>query len=489
MKTVLRSLLFIALVAFSAGKLRAQCTVSDIFIQNIRNVVPGTGTCTVTFDATFNIANNGGNKYIFIHAWLQSEYPDYFQCVNGNPTLNGSIAAPDAGDLGNSFFNIGIDNNGPIPTILTVYPPDPSVTLTTVNSITRVVLPDGSANITLIGVTTTVSVPCGTPVVIVADLWSSQSSNAQRAHCVNCGILSTAGYISVTGFIFCGNPPTYSAIVTNNTGIALNGYYRVYADVNRDGYFTPVTDTLISGPITYGIVAGPATTTTVGGSIPVANLGQNIFLVFTQTTGTGTGASRVILLRSPLCSPLPVSFTSFTAKRINRSNVTLRWETATETNNSGFGLQRNIGNNVWETIAFIRSQALGGNSSSMQVYTYNDLNASKDISQYRIQQVDIDGRSKLSDIRTVRGDGQKGRTLIYPNPSQDGRVNVVFEDREVNRAVTLADISGRIIRQWKAINGNTIQIDNLKPGIYLLRTIIPETGENTVEKIVVGGIK
>ncbi len=487
MKTVLRSLLFIALVGFSAGKLSAQCTVSDIFIQNIRNVVQGTGTCTVTFDATFNIENNDGNKYIFIHAWLQSQYTNYFQCVNGQTTRNGSIAAPDGTDLGNSFLNIGIDNNGATPTILTVYPPDPSVTLTTVTSITRVVLPDGSANITLAGVTTTVPVACGTPVIIVADLWSSQSASAQRAHCVNCGILSSAGYISVTGFIFCGNPPRYSAMVTNNTGVALSGDYRVYADVNGDGYFTPTTDTLISGPITYNIVAGPGTTTIVSGMIPVANLGQNIFLVFTQTTGAAIGASRVILLRSPLCSPLPVSFSSFTAKRINRSNVTLGWQTATEINNSGFALQRKMGDNTWETVAFIRSQAIAGNSNSMLAYAYNDLNASKDITQYRIQQVDIDGKSRLSEIRTVRGDGQTGKTIVYPNPSNNGNVNILFEENDAARDVMLVDMSGRILQQWRNTNSNNIQIYNLQPGVYTLRIIKMDTKEQSIEKIVVGG--
>lgn len=490
MKTVLRSLLFIAFFGFSAEKISAQCTVSNFIFQNeVQAAVQNPGTCTITFDMTFNIEASNGNKYIFIHQWIQSQYPDYFQCVNGQSSLNGAIRAPNAGDLANAFLNIGIDNSGATPVLLTVYPADPSVTLTTVASITKIVLADGSTNFILRGITVTYPVSCETPVVLVTDLWSTQAANGRIAQCVNCGILFSRAYMTVSGFIFCGNPPTYSAILTNRTSAPLNGYYRVYTDVNMDGYFTPTTDTLIGGPTTYSIVAGPGTTTTISGSIPVANIGQNIFLVFTQTTGAASGASRVIVVRSPACSSLPVTFSSFTAKRINRSNVTLRWETATEINNRGFGLQRNMGNNIWETIAFINSQAIDGNSNSMLLYSYNDLNASKDISQYRIQQIDIDGRSRLSEIRTVRGEGQKGRTLIYPNPSPDGRVNVVFEDKEGTRGVTLTDISGRIIRQWKVIAGNTIQIDNLKPGIYTMRISISETGEQSVEKIIVAGIK
>ncbi|HMK26113.1 MAG TPA: T9SS type A sorting domain-containing protein [Chitinophagaceae bacterium] len=488
MKKVLRSLMLLAFFSFSIRQINAQCTVSNVIIQNIRNVAPGPGTCTVTFDVSFNIENNNGNKYIFIHAWLQSQYPNYFQCVDGHTTLNGAIHAPDAADLGASFLNLGINNNTPTPTIMSIYPPDNSVPMTSVTSITRNILPDGSADIILVGVTTTVPVSCGTPVVLVADLWSSQAANAQVAHCVNCGFLYSAGYLSAVGFVNCSNH-TYGATVTNNTAASASGFYRVYADINGDGYFTPATDTLLSGPINFNIVAGPGTTTTISGPVPTANVNQGVFIVLTQTSGSASGASRVFFLPSTQCSTLPVTLSSFTAKRVSNSNVILKWETATEINNRGFGLQRNMGDDNWQTIVFINSQAVDGNSNSILTYSYSDLNASRNITQYRVQQVDLDGKARFSEIRTVRGEGQPGKTIVYPNPSQDGSVKIVFEDRNGARNVMLADISGHIIRQWTITTGNTIQVDNLRPGIYSLRTIVVETREQTVEKIVVTGTK
>jgi hypothetical protein len=207
--------------------------------------------------------------------------------------------------------------------------------------------------------------------------------------------------------------------------------------------------------------------------------------VLTLTDGNGTGASTVVLLPAAQCAPLPITFRTFTASRINQSNVILKWETSIETNNNGFALQRNVDNKTWQTVAFIRSQAKEGNSTSPLTYTYNDLNATKGISQYRVLQVDLDGKNRLSDIRAVRGEGQKGKTIVYPNPSFDGRVNIVFEDKEGNRDVMLADMNGRVIKQWKNISGNTIQVDNLVPGIYSMRIVVLETGEQSVEKIVV----
>jgi hypothetical protein len=181
---------------------------------------------------------------------------------------------------------------------------------------------------------------------------------------------------------------------------------------------------------------------------------------------------------------LPVSFRTFTVLRSN-SVVALKWTTATESNNLGFEIQRLIGNGSWQTLSFIASQASGGNSASDLTYTYADLNQTKGISQYRIKQIDIDRRSKFSEIRAVRGDGQKGKTIVYPNPSKDGKVNVVFEDKDASRNVSLTDVNGRVTKQWKNVLTNTLQIENLLVGFYTLRIINSETGEQVVEKIVV----
>jgi len=185
----------------------------------------------------------------------------------------------------------------------------------------------------------------------------------------------------------------------------------------------------------------------------------------------------------PIGTTLPVTFNSFTATR-NKSNVIVKWETSTEVNSSGFAVERNI-NGTWEQVAFVHSQAPGGNSSSDLNYQYIDLNTAKGISQYRIKQVDIDNKSKYTDIRSVKGDGQMGGIVVYPNPTADGRVNVVFDNASVTRSITVSDMSGRTVKQINSITNNNITIDNLQPGMYSLRVFVPETGEQSVMKVVV----
>ncbi len=162
----------------------------------------------------------------------------------------------------------------------------------------------------------------------------------------------------------------------------------------------------------------------------------------------------------------------------------LTWETSMEKNNSGFAVERNI-NGSWQQIAWVPSQAMGGNSDAPLVYTLTDLNNVKGVSQYRIRQVDFDSKSKFSEVRSVRGDGQPGQTIVYPNPTTNGKVNIIFEDGSVKRDIAVFDMSGREIQKMKSVTTNNITIENLNPGMYMIRIMSVETGEQVVEKVVV----
>src|SRR6266513_1307364 len=157
MKTPLRYLLVLSLSGFVFQKANAQCTASDILIENIvaASVQPSPTSCTATFDLSFTMQNNNGNKFIFLHAWAESAYPDFFNCVNGLPSHNGAIHPPTLADLTGTFLNIGIDNSGATPVLLTSYPPDAGVTFNSVGSVSVTVLPDGSSFFVLTGVTAT----------------------------------------------------------------------------------------------------------------------------------------------------------------------------------------------------------------------------------------------------------------------------------------------------------------------------------------------
>jgi hypothetical protein len=205
--------------------------------------------------------------------------------------------------------------------------------------------------------------------------------------------------------------------------------------------------------------------------------GQPVLLVFKSKRGCVVQ----IVPSESTCGALPVTFSNFHASR-NKSSVALKWETASEQNNRGFNVQRNA-KGVWETVAFVFSAADGGNSSSLLSYSYNDVNNEKGVSQYRIQQVDMDGKASYSAIRSVKGEGQVSKTVVYPNPATEGKVNVVLEDQGA-KAVTVSDISGRVVRQYRSVV-NSLVIDGLESGLYTIQITDLSSAVSTTEKVII----
>lgn len=188
-----------------------------------------------------------------------------------------------------------------------------------------------------------------------------------------------------------------------------------------------------------------------------------------------------VLLPEP--APLPVKLKSFNASR-KQARVELNWVTAQEQNNSGFELQRNTGAGGWQVVEFIPSHATDGNSETELIYQYSDANDARGVTQYRLKQIDLDNKYFYSAVRAVHGIAQSGRTLIIPNPTSDGNLNVLFEGA-ANRDLQLTDMVGRTIRKWNNYADNSLQVSSLLPGSYFLRIVDRETNEMKVEKIMV----
>lgn len=183
---------------------------------------------------------------------------------------------------------------------------------------------------------------------------------------------------------------------------------------------------------------------------------------------------------------LPVKLKSFTASRSN-ANVELKWTTSTEQNNQGFDVLRLSGAGGWQRVGFVGSKATDGNSTGELNYHFSDANPSAVITQYRLQQIDLDAKIKYSEIRAVQGIGQMGRTIVAPNPSSNGQVNVIFKNAGERRNLQLTDMVGRLVKQWNGYADNSLQLTGLQNGIYQLRIVDAASGAQSIEKIVVSG--
>ena len=514
MKQFLLSIFFLTSTLISFKSLNAQCDLSfpnlaRVFSTDIVNLGPN--KCQYTVNVKFEIVTNSGFKNLFFHSWLSQDYPNpaIFDCSGNTPATDPGTSAQlgtaidDPGKSFNDMGFVGLNELTFAPDVpvdvtanfATVYPHDNSVVLNSpLNS------PNVSATVTRLGNSDTlqfeitnlivvVNAPCGSPLSITTDIWGSNSNAPDpKAQCYICGQSQSFGEVTVSLQKSCITVPfQYNLTLNSVASTPLHVVFRLYAD-DLDGIREPNgDDSLLFTSDTVVLTAGSFSTglTNLPGLF-CCTLPYSLWGLYVDVTAREfTNVISSTLVEQACATILPVSLRSFTAVR-NNSTVLLKWETVTEENSRGFYIERNLGNNVWETLGFVSSRAIRGNSNSALDYEYSDIsNKAKGITQYRLRQVDFDGKHAYSPIRAVRAGGQKGKTIVYPNPSNDGRVNIVFADVNTIRDVSLMDMNGRVMKQWKGVTNNNIQIDNLMAGFYTIRIIDTDTGEQTVEKIVV----
>jgi predicted RNA-binding protein with TRAM domain len=188
----------------------------------------------------------------------------------------------------------------------------------------------------------------------------------------------------------------------------------------------------------------------------------------------GSGVASSTVQGTPVVPPLPVSLLSFSGYKDGFRNQ-LRWLTASEVNNSGFEVQRSADGINYQSIGFVNSLAIGGNSQTQLKYNFTDANPNGLKQYYRLKQFDIDGRSTLSNILLIQGEKPVAFEIasVYPNPSR-GQVTVLLNAPE-NKAVTirLIDLAGRTLqtKQINALAGNNsipFDISNMAKGQYLI---------------------
>ncbi len=186
---------------------------------------------------------------------------------------------------------------------------------------------------------------------------------------------------------------------------------------------------------------------------------------------------------------MPVELNVFRAN-VKGSTVELKWETATETNNSGFQIERKESKKIsdWKELDFIEGC---GNSVVPQKYSYLDKNLQSGKFQYRLKQIDMDGSFEYSNIVEVEVGLPTKFELFqnYPNPfskSSDGNAVTTIEYSipefvaKNGELVILKvyDILGRnvadLVNEKQAPGNYSVKFNaaNLPSGIYLytLRT-------------------
>ncbi len=164
---------------------------------------------------------------------------------------------------------------------------------------------------------------------------------------------------------------------------------------------------------------------------------------------------------------LPVTFTSFTVKKISAKNE-LAWVTAEEINNSHFEVQRSDDGQNWKNIAVVFAAA---NPGPVNQYVYSDQNTSAAKVYYRLKQVDKDGRYAYSTIKSINGNEQPASATIYIAAKQT--IAIVFNEQvKRNVIVRIINLNGQSVHEQQ-FNSSANRIDVFVPkivsGVYAVQ--------------------
>ncbi len=183
---------------------------------------------------------------------------------------------------------------------------------------------------------------------------------------------------------------------------------------------------------------------------------------------------------------LPVELASFVSN-IYRNKVTLDWSTASETNNSGFNIERKKSNGTaWSKIGFVEGH---GNSNVIKNYSYSDNLLQTGSYNYRLKQIDLNGSFEYFELHNLVEIGVPQKFELsqnYPNPFNPTtkiKFSLPYDSRI---SLNVYDISGRLIssivnNEFRSADYYSFEFNagGLSSGIYFYRLI---TEKNTETK-------
>ena len=220
--------------------------------------------------------------------------------------------------------------------------------------------------------------------------------------------------------------------------------------------------------------------------INAANFGVAVAVQRSANNATPIAARidniRITVYYSPPPPPLPVELVSFNAA-ISNNTVSLNWETATETNNDFFTLERGTDSEPFSTIATIDGN---GNSVTARNYSFTDIlespSASVPFYFYQLSQTDFDGTTKIISQQAVKTQKETGSITVFPNPFAE-KLSIYMDKSMTSSEIKLTDMFGKTLftdtRPADCEGEFALNLpEHLNPGIYYLSI------DNGEEKIV-----
>ena len=174
-------------------------------------------------------------------------------------------------------------------------------------------------------------------------------------------------------------------------------------------------------------------------------------------------------------APLPVELTAFSAEQQGQSAL-LRWATASERNSAYFEVQSSPDGQVFTRLTRVASQ---GNTTQARAYSWADLGwwrHATGVVYYRLKQVDTDGASTYSPVRTLASKiAVASQFEVYPNTSQTALGVQIAATQQGPATLRLTNALGQLLLEKQIVlllGSNLLDLPEarqLQPGYYHLQ--------------------
>lgn len=176
---------------------------------------------------------------------------------------------------------------------------------------------------------------------------------------------------------------------------------------------------------------------------------------------------------------LPVKMTDFTVRE-EGSNVRLNWQTATETDNDYFTIERSANQNDWIALKKVRG---AGNSTDLKNYEATDEAPNAGISYYRIKQTDFNGNATYSETRSVKMSPNRQALSVFPVPNNGNTINIRGIQDHRNYELSVINTGGAKIYNM-GLSSTTVQLPDLTKGVYFIQIKNRQSGDTNTLRYV-----
>lgn len=203
---------------------------------------------------------------------------------------------------------------------------------------------------------------------------------------------------------------------------------------------------------------------------------------FTGVTSFSGGTAGIIL--EPLLL-LPVQWLYFDGETDQTVNH-LRWATESEQNTEHFNVERSRDGIHFESIGMVAAQ---GQATTTKHYTFDDNNPFEGENYYRLELVEKDGKTTLSNTILLMLDADGLGYSFYPNPTQ----NLVYYQYEAEEKehlkVKILDVLGKEVGSMElnsevGLNKIPVDLSSYANGTYMIRVHNEQTGQVHTSKVI-----